>query len=729
MATTFDGQNPNPAPGGPVVERKSDFIDVGAILLAFKRRLWLWLPIAVLLFAAVLVVYTLLPARYEATSQVVVDTHKENIVGTEQVDDSAAPDTFAVDTEVQVLKSRTLARKVVEQLKLYANPDFVKPDDMPLAANPQAARAAAIDIATETLLKNRTVARSGLAFVIDIKYLAATPQEAMRIANTLADTYVGSQLDAKARATSTASSWLDSRLAGLRTQVLAAETAVQRYRAANGLFNTSPTETTTQQQISQIGNELATAQADLAERQARANTARAQLRSGSTGDDVGEALGSAVVTQLRQQRADISRQLADYQSRYGPQHPDYIRAQNQLKDIDAQIATEIQRVISSLDAQVQVSRGRVGSLQGNVGRSQGTLAVNSAAGVRLADLERSAEAVRTLYQTYLNRYRETSSQQGLERPDSRVLTYASEPAERASPKLSMFLPVALIASLIGAGVAVALAEAVSRGMRSSTNIREGTGLRTIASVPAFRSTLSKEEARAFRTLPANFIVERPFSAFTESFRMLRAALYDRTSGKPYQVVAVCSALPHEGKTTTSMCLARVAAAGGERTVLVQCDTRRAGLQASQADIEIGLLEVLAGTATLDQALQLDATSGAYILPISRRAVTPHDILTAASMEAVIQELRGRFDLIVLDTAPILAIAESRLLASKADAVAFLVRWGHTPKRAAAAGVRILDESGANISGAVLTQVDLNQQKNWAREDGGAYYDKYKDYYS
>ncbi len=245
-----------------------------------------------------------------------------------------------------------------------------------------------------------------------------------------------------------------------RAEVIEGETAVEQYRSANGLMSASGA-TLTEQEISGYNTQLATVRAQQAEDEARLSTARAQLADGSTGDDVGEALQSTVVQQLRTRRAEVSGRVADLTSRYGARHPDRQRAEGELADIDAQIQAEIVRIVSNLEARVQVARQRTASMQASLGGARRTLALNNSAGVRLNELERNAEASRTLYQALLDRYKQTTSQAGLATSDARIVSRATVPVDPTSPDIGVNLMLGLILAL-GAGAAgVALAEYLS----------------------------------------------------------------------------------------------------------------------------------------------------------------------------------------------------------------------------------------------------------------------------
>jgi polysaccharide biosynthesis transport protein len=707
------------AGSGLATERSAlDVFDIQALTMVARRRMWLFGIVAAVIVAAVLAVYVVLPRTYSASASVEINTQRSNVISEQQaVLTEDQPTTFAIDTQVEVLKSRELAQQVVNRLRLDRSPEFV----------PEARRGnrqTAAQAATDTLQRELGVARSGVAFAISVSYSSPDPRTAANIVNAVVEQYLANQSGQRTNATESATRWLGQRINKLRGEVLAAEAAVERYRAANGLLATGTNEVGAQQELGSISRELATAQAELAERRAAAATARAQARGSLSGQDVSQALTSEVIVQLRRQRGEISANLADLTARYGDRHPSVIQARNQLETIDRQIQEEVRRIISGLEAQAQIAAGRVSSLQGTVSRSRGELASNSAASVRLNDLQRNADAVRTLYETYLARYRQTSTQQGLEGADARILSQADVPTRPSSPKLMLFVVFALGAGIAGGAVAVAISELLDRSLRTPDAIESKTGLATLASVPSFESAFQEKGPMP----PArSIILDRPFSAFTESLRMLLATL--QTGDPAPRVVVVTSALPGEGKSTVAACLAQAAALGGQRVVLVECDARRRAGAGLATRPEKGLLEVLARAATLDEALVVDDRSGLVTLPLSKQVLGPADQLGATAMDALLTSLRARFDLVVLDTAPVLAIAETRLIAAKADAVCYLIRWGKTPANAAATGVRLLADAGAPLAGAVLSHVDLTKQSHWSRNDPSAYYSSMKSYYA
>jgi len=718
-------------------------LDLRRLTLAFRRRLRLFGAVALAVFLATVILTLQATPKYTANATVMLDTRKEKVTSAEAVLSGLPADSSAVDTEVEVLKSRQLAERVAKSLNLdndaEFNPRLAKPKGLRVVTHairsfissgtPAAAPTTPLAIQKEheaivdRVLGHLTVRRTGLTYVISIGYESTDPAKAATIANKFAELYLLEQLEAKFDATQQATTWLNSRLGELRNQVLADDAAVQQYKIANNLLSASGA-TLTEQEISNFNQTLAQSKAQVAEDEARLATAKRQLAAGSTGEDVGEALSSPVIQQLRSQRAEVSARVADLQGRYGDRHPEMLKAKRQLSDIDSQIHAEIQRIISNLDAKAQVSRQRAAALAGSLGGARGTLAANNRAEVRLNELQRTAEASRTLYESYLNRFKETSTQQGIEQSDARIVSKAKIPTGQSSPNVGRNLALGLLLAL-GAGIGgVLLAETLDAGLATAEDVERRLDTAYLGAVPLLASVVEDDSLS-----PIDLVVAKPLSSFSEAFRNLRASILYSRIGEPVRVVAITSALPGEGKTTTSICLGRVAALQGSKVVVVDCDLRRRTVnRLLRSDPAVGLLEVLSGEATLQQAIAVDNDTGAHFLPLAKSAFTPRDVFGTAAMDRLLADLRARYDLVILDTAPVLPVADTRVLAPKADSVVFLARWRKTPQHAIEAAFRLLSGTGAHLGGVALTQMDMKQQAKYGYGDPGYYYAEYKKYY-
>lgn len=722
----------------------AELFNLRSLLAIFRRRMRLFGAIALTIFLLALLVTVLATPMYTSEARVMFNTRQEQVMASAEVLSELPIETGVIDTEVEVLQSRGLARQVAANLRLENDPEFnwalrppsgldrllmrIRGREMPVPSLPRTPEEieAGRERATSALRSGLRVRRSGLTYIVGIGFTSLDPEKSARIANAFAEQYILNQIEAKYSATNQANTFLSSRLNELRSEVLAAETAVEQYRVANNLLSSSGT-TLTEQEISTYNQQLATARADQAAEEARLRTARNQLARGSVGDDVGEALQSSVVSQLRAQRATVATRVADLEANYGPRYPELIRARQELAAIDGQIQAEIRRVISNLEARAQVARDRTASVQATLGRARGTLAGNNAAAVRLNELERNAESVRTLYEGLLERYQETSSQTGTATADSRVVSEARANGSPSSPNIPVNLALGFILAM-GAGlVAVVFVELLDDGLMTAEDVESRLSLPTLGSIPLL---MSIAEGKDRRLLPTDYLISRPLSGFAEAFRSLRTSILYARVGEPAKVIAITSALPGEGKTTTAVCLAISGAKAGSRVVIVDCDIRRRNVsRLLGVEAEVGLLDVLDGRVALKDALLQGETSGAWVLPIAHREFTPKEVFNTEAMARLLEDLRKDFDLVILDTAPVLAIAETRVLASQADAVVFLARWRKTPAKAADAALRSLEQSDAHVAGVVLTQVDVNQQARYGYGDPGYYYSSFKKYYA
>jgi exopolysaccharide transport family protein len=712
-------------------------IDVDRLQAAFQRRLRLMIAVAIVVFSAIVLITLEATPKYTAKAEVMLDRHQQKVVDAQEVLSGLPPDSNAVDTEVQVISSHALARRVVDALNLQTDPDFnprLRPPGLFSRGAPEPAPTSMAGVerekerATDILLGGLKVARTGVTYVIGISYTSKSSRKASILANAFADQYLNDQLETKFEATKRASDWLNSKLTGLRSQAESSDAAVQAYKSANGLLS-SEGNTITEQSISGLSEQIAQAKAAEAEVSARVSTARAQLAHGSNGEDVGEALSSPVVSQLRAQRAEVSRQVADLEGRYGPRHPDLLKAKRQLGDIDSQITAEIQRIISGLEAQEQVARQRTASLQASLAGSKGTLSANNNASVRLNELQRDADSVKTLYQSYLDRFKQTTAQQGIEETDARILSRAEVPLRPSSPNVPLNFALGILLGIAAAVAAAAIAELLDRGLASGDDVERELGVPSLVGIPHLLSVTDlKGRQRSIR--PTDFIVEKPLSRFAEAFRTLRTSIVYSNLDRKIQVISVASAVPGEGKSTTCAALARTSALAGAAVVAVDCDLRRRSLhKLFDLEPQLGLLDVLTGAATLDQALVLDQASGAYILPLTTAPFTPKDVFGSDAMDNLLRQLRARFDFILLDTPPVLAVADAAVICAKADAVVFITRWRKTSRRFVEQSLRVLSGVGAYVAGVSLTQVDAKQQARSGYADAAYYYKQYRGYYS
>lgn len=697
------------------VASSGDFLpDPMQIWLAFRRHLRLFAAVVAICLAAVAAWTLTRTPLYAARSSVLIQPKQDTVINVRSVSPDLGTDSDTIDTEVRMLRSPTLAQRAAEAYsRRYPSPDgsaWTEPARAALAAR---------------MASSVRVARDGLTLVIDITARSPEPLFAMRTVNLLAENYVQSQQDVKVGATKGANEWLNVRVDQLRAAAIASETALQQYKVRNGLMSANGA-TMAEQEVSALNQQIAQARAEAAEKRGRLNAARAQLSRGGGGADVGAAIGSGTIGSLRQREAQASAEVARLRGRYGPLHPDLQRALRERVDIEEQIQREINRVLSSLEAEARVADSRLASLSGSQSNATQVLATNNGAQVGLSELQNRADAAKAIYETFLNRSRETSAQEGLQQADARVASLAILPTSPYSPNYRLAIMFGLLGSLAAGMIAVGLSEYLQRGVRTKRDVERKLRVRYAGAVPTLKSTLGK--LRQIEP-PHDYVVSHPLSLFAEAFRSIRAFLVLKGGGRP-RVLAITSALPQEGKTTTSVCLARTSAMEGLHTVLVDCDLRRRGASSLIGHRRDGdLYDYLAGRSTLDEVVTIDEATGLHMLATAESQVDAHDPLTSANMQRMLTELRARYEVIILDTAPILGVADARTIAASADRVLLITRWKSTSVGAVEAAIDILIDAGAKLSGLALTQVDITRYASTGDGDLYGYQKKFKGYYT
>lgn len=688
--------------------------------IAVLRRRWL---IFALVFLAVLggvtaYVFHKTP-QYTATATLQVNTRQINIASKENdVLPQASSEDRAVSAEAQVLQSDEVASRVVKAVS-DRRPGFAAAiTELP----PKAAAGAVLD----TVEGRVRIDRPGGTNILAIGFTAQDPVIAADVANEYARQYLASKVDVRLGAARTADEGLRRELDRMRGQVEQAEASVADYRRAHNLLS-SDGVTLTERDQSLYKQQAAAADTSLAEERARLGTARAQMRRGSHGDDVGEALGSSVVNQLRGQRSVASAKLAELESRYQSENPKVQEAKREVADIDSAIQAEIGRVVSNLEARVSVAQQRASVANGISGQTRGELATNAAAGVRLNELERRAEALKTNYAGMLARQTAVASQAVVADVDARLLSPARVPGRPSFPnkKISVALG-GLLALLLGAA-AVALVQLADQRFVASDEIEKRLGLPHLVNVPTLASITRPSERGVS---PVDFVIDRPFSVMAEALRSLLLVIEKGPGQSGHRFVGITSAQPGEGKSTIAASLARIAAIGGRRTLLIDGDVRRPRVAALMGITpKVGMLDVLAGKVPLKDALVKDERSGLWVLPALPQRFDHARINSDQALHGLMQQLEGVFDLVVLDVAPALAAVESRMLMKYVDQALLVVRWRHTRTPVVRAALRRLVSIGVKPSGVVMTQVDMRAIAAYAIEDVDHGYRSWGDYYA
>jgi polysaccharide biosynthesis transport protein len=723
------------------------------------RRRWKVVAAAPVSLMALALIYVLSATTlYTATSTVLVDPRRSTAIESNQAAlqmSNFGTDDATIESETLLIQSIAILQRVVEKLKLTEDPEFMPTPGLldpikrlfsrraPTAgASPDdAAKAGSVDI----LQKRMKVTRQGTTFLVDINVNSESPRKAAVIANAVAESYFEEQIRAKNEATRIASTWLNGQIDALKSRVVAAEKAVEDFRSANNL-TVSQGVTVNDQQITDLNNQLIAARVQTAEARAKFDQAQQLSKSGGDRGGFNAAISSDIISKLRAQYADIAKNEADLSSKYGPRHPLVANVHAQLKDTQRLINEELRRILQSTRHDYDVARSREASLQQSFDQLQGVSTTSGQAQVRLRELQREAEANRTLYESYLARYKETTAQESLEMPDSHVVTKASIPIAPSWPKSMLVLGLALTLGL-GMGCVLAfLADYLDQRIKTLEQAEKLSGVPALAAVPLVgarelarlakrgRSELGRYDPKTMKLLPATlqpplmrYALDAPGTFFAEAIRAVRLALQRTMRAQPVKVVLVTSALESEGKTTLAANLAQSFATLGVRTLLIDGDLRSPQLtRLLSPHADTGLLEVALNRTTVERAILVDRSTGLSILPST--AVKQADLITELMFSErivdVLDHLRHRYELIIIDSPPLVPLVDGRALAELADRIILALAWDRTPGEVLAHTIDLLSPVHDRILGTVLTRVDLSRLRFYDYYRSSAYLKPY-----
>lgn len=690
--------------------------------------------------------------RYTATAEVLIDPTDTTTFGLDAESGTLGSDEVTLQTQMRIARSVEVARAAVARLGLVeqiansmpsaTSSTKLAPVLQPLAEllerlpadfllatglasdqlqlevveNDEAARRAALDY----VIRGLGVYQSDKSLILEFSFTSLDQQEAARVVNAVAESYIDHQFEQKLRGTTRTTTFLEARLGELDDQLRAAEEAIRRYRSDNQMVATSG-RTLSEQELSTLTDELIEVRATREDLQGRIGYLRNLRGRGDALETVGEIVASPLVAALLQEHITLKRREAELRAIYGERHPLVVAVRADLTDIVRQIGDEADRHIASLDNEISLLGARERAIREQMSRATADNVRLSQAEIGLRELERNAEALRGLYNAFLVRYTEAREQRQVIEPDARIITRAEAPSAPSSRGFEVWL---FIGFVLGGGVGVGISwlrESFDRGLRTRRDVEHHLGLPCLGQVPLAQS-LGEARLR-----PHAILVERPRSAYAEAVRSIATILTSNDTGLP-KVIQVSSALPAEGKTAFAASLAHSLASTGHDTLLVDLDLhhpsvgRELGIEPERC-----LVDFLLGEASLDLVLQ-QPQPGLTVLPVRRVPPDPAALINSRRLRELLEQLRGEFEQVILDTPPLLLVTDPKTTARLADTTILLVRWQETSRSKAANALVELEAVGAHVAGAVLSQVDLRQLEQYGYAGVGTYVNRYKSYY-
>jgi capsular exopolysaccharide synthesis family protein len=729
---TLQGRlQPTAEPAGSPNPASEQVIDLVEYWRAVAKRRWAILGLTVVTSVLAFLIVSNMRPVYRGTTTLLIEQGKNKVVSIEEVYSQGLIQREYYSTQVEILKSEELARKVVKKLNLASHPDFdprqsppgwfkrVLGLEVPIASA-QAAENSAVSKLRQAL-QVQLVRNSQLA---QISFSSYDKQLAASVPNTLSDLYIESDLEARMAMSQKASEWLRERMAELKVKVDSSEEALQSYRDREHIVDTKGLA------MSGAGKQLEELTRSLVEaRQKRADAESAyslvqQIKMGratANYDSIPVVLRNPLVQQMKGVEAEAERRLSDAAKRYGPEHPKMIQAKAELESARENTRRQVEVVVAGLSKEYEQARANEVAVERALAQSKADIQGLNHKEFQLGVLERDAQQNRNLYDMFMNRLKETNATGDLQTTIARVIDPANIPSRAYFPNKEQIVGVTAGVTLIVAALLALLLDRLANTLNSTSEVENRLGVPALGVLQKVKGFTKKK----------GLVSELAFfndtqSTFSEAVRTVRTGVLMSNLDDPHKVVVITSSVPEEGKTTLSFNLA-CALGQVKKVLLVDGDLRRPkiGKLVGRNSKAPGLADLVAGQAQVSQCVFFDEKAGIHILSAGTVPPNPLELLSSRRFEDVLTKLKDAFDIVVMDSAPLQLVSDAQVLSQFASSVIYVVKADSTPYQVAQNGLKKLRRGDAPILGVVLNQLDIERAERYYGEYSG--YKSYRGY--
>jgi polysaccharide biosynthesis transport protein len=721
-----------------------------------RRQIFVVLVFALLGAGLGVVIFLKAAPIYAATATLWLDTHKIDVLQQPAVSSEMPIGAMGMmESQIELLKSDEVALSVIKKLKLWEDPSFVG-DEKPSIVTRLISRFVSEQIplteadrkeeALRLFKKSLTVDRVGAAYAIEIGFVSRDPDLAAEVANEVAYAYNDLRQTSESDAARQASDWLENRIPELRTKSEAAQRAVVEYKTDHNIVDTGSGNLIQDQRVADLSAKLnATRDETL-----KAKT-RLDLLAAAGGVEELGALGDAATSKddkndtlatLRHDYFEVTAKEAELSSKLGPNNPTIVSLRNQKVQLRSEMQDELQRLKQSSKSDYDIARSR----ESEVKREFDAAVLQSQAGnqarVKLQELEASARAYQDLYNTFLSRYNASLQQAVSPVVGANVITPATPPAEKDYKKIfkvAALFPVAGLA--LGLGVALTQEFLAGRVFRTSKSIQSRLGMACVGVLPKVEHPRrSKWLRRSQGDAPPGTlvrgdrgvswtVVDYPLSRFSEGVRSIKMAIdiyYDERRSRSGRIVGFTSAIPGEGKSTVALAVGQLIARNGASVIVVDCDLRNPSLTRSvAAKADKGIIELVAGQASLEDIVWTDPSTQMAFLPAVPRPGPPDSatILASAELKQIFEKLQASYKFVIVDLSPIAPVIDVCATTELIDSYVLVIEWGSTTIDVVEHALRAAPNINESIIGAALNKANIRELARYDPYLSGYYYAK------
>jgi polysaccharide biosynthesis transport protein len=677
-----------------------------------------------------------LPSYYVSEARVLVGVQNPRLPNVESIIADVSPDAERVQNEGFVLQSRSLAKLVIDQLRLRNDPEFnpelrkpsfwarldlhqyvpptveawiaqLMPAKPPVRADADREAANRDDRMIDLLLTRVDVSTLGRSHVLSVKAESQNPATAAAIANTLAQRYLEYQRRDKVESMDRVDKFLLGRISELREQVAKSDQAVEDYRRSHGLYKSGGSGVTAQQ-LSELNTQLLAAQTAKAEAESRLKEAQELSKGGLTTESVPEVLKSPLIASLKQAQADSERKAAELSASYGARHPSMVNARAEVGNIQRRVGAEIGKVVDGLTREARTAQARYDALAANFETLKQQMGAVNDKSIQLESLERDATVNRNLLEAMLLRAKQSTGAENVLQANAKLVSPAAPAGSPSYPPKALIALLGIVGGMMVGSAIALLREGGDHTFRRAEQIESATGLPVMAMVPQV----------AGRTPPAMQVLRQPTSAYSEALRRLHIGVELSEAATSPKTILFSSATPSEGKSVMVASLGRLLASNGKRVLLIDCDWRSPRLhQIFRFSNRDGLASLLADKeAQLDNVIHHDALSGVDVMPAGPWSPRSAHLLGSEHMRHLLEALEPHYEFIILDTPPALVTADVMALSRLVEKVVFVVRWGHTRQEAVLEALKQIIDAQGDVAGVVMSRVVSKQYRQYSYGD-------------
>ncbi|TCP29368.1 polysaccharide biosynthesis tyrosine autokinase [Sphingomonas sp. BK235] len=664
-----------------------------------KALRWRWIILAIIAgcLLASLVITLLTPKRYTGEVQVEISREQKQITKVEGLESQeAGRDIEFYATQYALLRTRPLAARVVKDLRLINSPDFfvsqgrgARYDELKDDQNTATLNREAVDL----LLRNVAIDPVRTSRLVNVRFTSRSPQLSAAIANQWVKAFIAANIDRQFASTAEARQILEQRIGVLRTRLEQSERQVVTYATSQGIVTLDQVRDETGRSL--VGRTLTASDLEaLNTALNRATEARilAQSRTGSNANLASELSTNQALALLRQQRAEAAGEYARLLVQFEPDYPQAREAQRRVQSIDAAITREVARVSGGRSEEYREAMRREEELRGRVAQLKQRLDAQQRASIQYAIYQREADTNRQLYDALLQRYKEIGVAGTVAASNIAVVEPAEVPLRPSAPSLLINLTVALLAGVALAAMTVFALDQIDEGIHDPSELKTKLGIPLLGHTPLVRGSIQAE-------------LNNTKSAFYEAYFSVRSNLSFATAQGFPRSLMVTSTRPAEGKSSSSLALSLVVGRTDRRVLLIDADMRSPSIH-SLVDLpnEVGLSNVLAGQEDWRNVVQPTAFKNVSVISTGPMPPNAAELLSGGQLDRLMAESIAEYDHVILDSPPILGLADAPLLARAVDGCLLVVESKGVAVRAIRSSIERLHMAHGQIFGAVLTKL-------------------------